>query len=94
MAQENRSWGYDRIVGSLTNLGSTISDQTVGNILKRHGIPPAPERKKTMTWREFIRIQMEMLGATNFFSSEIWAGLRFVIAILLSFIRPNWPGMS
>src|SRR5262249_51898523 len=41
MAQENRSWGYDRIVGALTNLGYTISDQTVGNILKRHGIPPA-----------------------------------------------------
>jgi hypothetical protein len=47
MARENRSWGYDRIVGALANLGYTISDQTVGNILKRHGIPPAPERKKT-----------------------------------------------
>src|SRR6266568_8421564 len=33
MAQENRSWGYDRIVGALANLGYTISDQTVGNIL-------------------------------------------------------------
>ena len=45
MAQENRSWGYDRIVGALANLGYTVSDQTVGNILKRHGVPPAPERK-------------------------------------------------
>src|SRR5919198_2645383 len=43
MARENRSWGYDRIVGALVNLGYTISDQTVGNILKRHGIAPAPE---------------------------------------------------
>ena len=47
MAQENRSWGYDCIVGALANLGYTISDQTVGNILKRHGLPPAPERKTT-----------------------------------------------
>src|SRR5262245_54505985 len=54
MARENRSWGYDRIVGALRNLGYRISDQTVGNILKRHGLPPAPERKKTTTWREFI----------------------------------------
>jgi hypothetical protein len=38
MAQENRSWGYDRIVGALANLGLTVSDQTVGNVLKRHGI--------------------------------------------------------
>src|SRR5262252_4771712 len=42
MAQENRSWGYDRIGGALANLGYTLSDQTVGNILKRHGLPPAP----------------------------------------------------
>ena len=41
MAQENRSWGYDRIVGALANLGYTVSDQTVGNILKRHGLAPS-----------------------------------------------------
>jgi transposase len=40
LAQENCAWGYDRIVGALANLGYTISDQTVGNILKRHGISP------------------------------------------------------
>jgi putative transposase len=51
LAQENRSWGYDRIVGALQHLGYTISDQTVGNILKRHGMSPAPERQKTTTWR-------------------------------------------
>ena len=50
MARENRAWGYDRIVGALANLGHTVSDQTVGNILKRHGLPPAPERKTTTTW--------------------------------------------
>jgi putative transposase len=65
MAQENRSWGYDRIVGALANLGYTISDQTVGNILKRHGLPPAPERKTTTTWKEFIRTHMEVLVATS-----------------------------
>ena len=49
MAQENRSWGYDRIVGALANLGFTVSDQTVGNVLKRHGIAPAPERKTVVS---------------------------------------------
>ena len=34
-ARENRGWGYDRIVGALSNLGHPISDQTVGNILRR-----------------------------------------------------------
>jgi hypothetical protein len=31
MAKENRSWGYDRIVGALANLGYRVSDQTVGH---------------------------------------------------------------
>jgi transposase len=60
MARENRSWGYDRIVGALANLGYTISAQTVGTILKRHGLPPAPERKTTTTWQEFIRTHMDV----------------------------------
>jgi len=89
MARENRSWGYARIVGALANLGSTISDQTVGNILKRHGLPPAPQRKKTVTWREFIRSHLEVLGATDFFSSAIGAWFAFVISWVLSFLLPD-----
>jgi hypothetical protein len=85
MARENRSWGYDRIVGALSNLGYRISDQTVGNVLKRQGIPPAPERKKTVTWREFIRIHLDVLGATDFFS-EVWGCWGLVISCLLSWI--------
>jgi len=85
MARENRSWGYDRIVGALHNLGYTVSDQTVGNILKRHGIPPAPERKKTTTWNEFIRMHMAVLGATAFFSSAVWSWLRLLVSFVLSF---------
>jgi len=72
MAQENRAWGYDRIVGALANLGYTISDQTVGNILKRHSVSPAPERKTTTTWKEFIHTHMDVLIATDFFTAEVW----------------------
>ena len=82
VARENRSWGYDRIVGALRNLGYTISDQTVGNILKRHGIPPAPERKKTLRWSEFIRMHLAVLGATDFFSSTVWGWYRLVISAI------------
>src|SRR5215813_10231046 len=85
MVRENRSWGYDRIVGALSHLGYRISDQTVGNVLKRQGIPPAPERKKTVTWREFIRIHLDVLGATDFFSSELWTWYRLVTFSLPAF---------
>jgi len=86
MARENRTWGYDRIAGALANLGYTISAQTVGNILKHHGIPPAPERKKTMTWREFIRSHMAVLGATDLFTSAVWSWLRLLISSFLCFL--------
>jgi hypothetical protein len=83
MARENRSWGYDRIQGALKNLGYRISDQTVGNILKRHSIAPAPERKKTVTWREFVRIHMDVLRATEFWTGEVWTWCGLVIFLLL-----------
>ena len=87
MARENHSWGYDRIVGALANLGYTISDQTVGNILKRHGIPPAPERTKTTTWKEFIRTHMDVLVATDFFTAEVWTLSGLVTYYVLFFIH-------
>ena len=77
MARENRGWGYDRIAGALANLGSVVSDQTVGNILKRHGIAPAPKRSQTVSWKDFIASHMEVLAGTDFFTVEIltWRGL-------------------
>src|ERR671924_571250 len=87
IAQENRSWGYDRIVGALTNMGYTISAQTVGNVLKRHDIPPAPERKTTTTWKEFIRTHMDVLVATDFFTAEVWTLGGLVTYYVLFFLR-------
>src|SRR5207249_9182243 len=79
--------GYDRIVGALANLGYTISDQTVGNVLKRHGIAPAPERKTTTTWKEFIRTHVDVLVATDFFTAEVWTLGGLVTYYVLFFIR-------
>ena len=74
-------------MGALANLGYTLSDQTVGNILKRHGIPPAPERKKTTTWSEFIRTHMDALVATDFFTTEVWTWGGLVTYDVLFFLH-------
>jgi len=71
MARENLSWGYDRIVGAMANLGYRLSDETIGNILKRHDIPPAPKRKQTTSWRDFIRAHMAVMVGTDFFTVEV-----------------------
>ena len=75
MARENPTWGYDRIQGALANLGHEICDQTVGNILKEHGIEPAPERKRqplATTWKSFLKSHWEALGAIDFTTIEVW----------------------
>ena len=76
-ARENRGWGYDRMVGALANLGHLVSDRTVGNLLRRHHIAPAPERSRTTTWMEFIRSHTEVLAGADFFTVEVltWQGL-------------------
>src|ERR671913_621314 len=71
MARENSSWGYDGIVGALANLGHIVSDQTVGNILRRYGIAPAPQRSQTTTWKQFIAAHMDVLTGSDFFTVEV-----------------------
>ena len=87
MARENRSWGYDRIVGALANLGYHVSDQTVGNVLRRHGIPPAPERRRTTAGAEFIRTHLALLAATDFFTVEVLTLRGLVTYYVLFFIH-------
>ena len=87
MAKDNRDWGYDRIVGALANLGHNVSDETVGNVLRRHGIPPAPERKHTTTWAAFIRSHMSVLAGTDFFTAEVFTLRGLVTFYVLFFIQ-------
>src|SRR5215831_17232115 len=87
MAQENRSWGYDRIVGALANLGHQVSDQTVGNVLRRRGIPPAPERRRMTTWAEFIQAHLAVLVGTDFFTVEVLSLRGLVTYYVLFFIH-------
>ena len=87
MAKENIDWGYDRIVGALANLGHTVADQTVGNVLKRHGMPPAPERKHTTTWAAFIRTHLEVLAGTDFFSVDVLTRRGLVTFYVLFYIH-------
>ncbi len=77
MARENTGWGYDRIVGALANLGHRLSDQTVGNILRRDGIAPAPKRSQTTSWKDFIAAHLNVLAGADFFTVEVlsWRGL-------------------
>src|SRR5215475_5259778 len=78
MAEENPTWGYRRIQGALANLGHHMDAITVRNILHRHHLEPAPQRRKAgMSWAQFLKRHWDVLAATDFFTVEVatWHGL-------------------
>ena len=87
IARENRSWGYERISGALKNLGYRVSDTTVSNVLRRNGLPPVAERRRETTWKEFIGNHMDVLVATDFFTTEVWSRFGLVTYYILFFIH-------
>ncbi len=71
-AKENPTWGYDRISGALANVGYHLCDSTIGNILKAHGIEPAPERKRTGSWETFLKAHWDVMASIDFTTVEVW----------------------
>jgi len=65
MAKVNVSWGFDRIAGAIQNLGHDISDESVGNILRRHGIEPAPDRERSTSWSTFIKAHWDVPSTSS-----------------------------
>ena len=65
--------------GRLGELGASHRQaDTVRNILRRHHLEPAPQRRKAgMSWAQFLTMHWEVLAATDFFTVEVatWHGL-------------------
>jgi putative transposase len=80
LARENSSWGYRRFHGELAALGIKVAASTVWEILKEHGIPPAPQRQDT-TWADFLRSQAGALLACDFFETRTLTGARLTSSL-------------
>ena len=87
MAQEN-AWGYKRIHGELKKLGVELSKSCIADVLRRNGLPPAPERGG-LTWREFLSRHAHVLLCADLFTKEIWTfcGLRRAYAFFVMHLR-------
>jgi transposase InsO family protein len=86
MAEENRAWGYRRIQGAISNLGHNLARSTIADILRRHGIEPAPERSRKTTWKEFLSRHWELIVAADFFTVEVWTARGLKRFLVLFFI--------
>lgn len=85
-ATENRTWGYRRMQGVLSHVGCKLAVSTIAEILRRHGIEPAPERSRKTSWKEFLAQHWGLIVAADFFSVEVWTckGLkRFLVLFFI-----------
>lgn len=85
IASENATWGYRRIQGALRAVGLTTSYTTVRRILLKGGFDPSPKRTGDSNWGQFIRSHLDVLGAMDFFSVEVWT-LRGLVRYSVHFI--------
>ena len=81
MAREN-AWGYRRISGELAKLDISISKSCVADILRRNGLPSAPERQG-LTWQQFLSRHADVLLCGDFFTKEVWTVTGLKIAHVL-----------
>ncbi len=68
VARENSTWGYTRLRGALKNLGHELGRNTIKRLLAEHGIAPAPERGKSMSWSTFLKAHWGAIAATDLFT--------------------------
>jgi putative transposase len=65
LARENPTWGYRRIQGELAKRGHPLGHVTVRAVLRRHGLPPAPQRRRRgSTWRTFLQRHRDQLSCS------------------------------
>src|SRR5439155_24364332 len=81
LARDNPRLGYKTLVGELRKLGYRVGRSTVRDVLKRHHIQPAPERRRTgNSWRTFLNSHKAQLLATDFFTVDtVWLQTVYVL---------------
>jgi len=86
LAEENTSWGYRRLCGELKKLGHQACPSYVRDVLRRQGLPPAPNRKG-LSWKQFLQSHLEVTWATDFFTEEVWTMKGLVTYYVLFFLH-------
>jgi hypothetical protein len=76
------TWGYRRIHGELVGLGISMAPSTIWSILRRAGVPPAPDRRGR-SWGAFLRQQAKSILACDFFTVDTFLLKRLYVLIFI-----------
>jgi putative transposase len=85
LAEENRHWGYKRIVGELKGLGIAVSATSVRKVLLEEGLQPAPQRSQS-SWRTFLRAHAASMLACDFLTVETAFLQRIYVLFFISLV--------
>ena len=66
-----------------TDLKVASSWQCCRDTTKKHGIEPAPDRKRQTTWQTFLQAHWYVLAAIDFTTVEVWTKNGLVTIYLL-----------
>jgi hypothetical protein len=86
-ATENLIRGFDRIQGTLQNIGYHIAESTVVNILQAHCIEPVPHWERMPAWSIFLKLHWCFIFAADFTTVEVWTRNGLVTFYFLTVIH-------
>jgi transposase InsO family protein len=82
LARENPSWGCRRIQGELAVLGYRLGASTIGGILTKGGVGPAP-RRAGPTWTQFLTTPAKGILAGDFLHVDTVGLTRIYVLFLM-----------
>ena len=72
LADNESNWGYTSLRYRPRNLGYRVSRSTIADVLREHGVAPAPTRRRRMSWSTFMKAHWPTLAAMDFTTVEVW----------------------
>ena len=68
LARENPHWGSKKIQGEMLKLGLRVSRSTVARLLRRQGLRPPQDHRRSPTWSQFLGQYKDFIWACDFFT--------------------------
>jgi len=87
LARGNPHWGGRKTQGEMLKLGLKVGRNTIVRLLRRHGLLPPPDHRRSLTWSKFLGQYKDFIWATDFFTVTTARLRRFYVLFFLELRR-------